>query len=137
VLFDLLLFINVSAYALIRINNQNKQRTWRNIGNVMLFVCLFVWFWFYVTPTQYSLFGDVPALLVEEDLRCPSVHFFFRHGREWNYDHSNSSVKCGNICERWRICKITYIKFVTIHSSSNCLLSLPNMFCIAFIKSHK
>jgi hypothetical protein len=34
--------------------------------------------WFYVTPTQYRSYGDVPALLVEEDLRCPSMHYY-RH----------------------------------------------------------
>jgi hypothetical protein len=26
---------------------------------------------FYVTPIQYMSYGDVPTLLVEEDLRCP------------------------------------------------------------------
>jgi hypothetical protein len=41
------------------------------------YVCLFG---FNVTPTRYRSFGDVPALLVEEDLRCPSVHYF-RHER--------------------------------------------------------
>jgi hypothetical protein len=35
---------------------------------------------FYVTSTQYRSYRDFPALLVEEDLRCPSVHYF-RHGR--------------------------------------------------------
>jgi hypothetical protein len=39
---------------------------------------LFVCFGFYVTSTQYRSYRDVPALLVEEDLRCPSVHYF-RH----------------------------------------------------------
>jgi hypothetical protein len=39
------------------------------------FVCLFG---FSVTLTQYRSYGDVPALLVKEDLRCPSVHYF-RH----------------------------------------------------------
>jgi hypothetical protein len=34
----------------------------------------------YVTPTQHRSFGDVPALLVEEDLRCTIVHYF-RHER--------------------------------------------------------
>jgi hypothetical protein len=43
---------------------------------LILFVCL----GFYVTSTQYRSYRDVPALLVEEDLRCPSVHYF-RHGR--------------------------------------------------------
>jgi hypothetical protein len=42
--------------------------------------CLFVCFGFYVTSTQYRSFGGVPALLVEEDLRCSSVHYF-RHER--------------------------------------------------------
>jgi hypothetical protein len=42
---------------------------------------LFVFvFWFYVTSTQYRSYRDVPVLLVEEDLRCPSVHYF-RHER--------------------------------------------------------
>jgi hypothetical protein len=44
------------------------------------FCCLFVCFGFYVTSTQYRSYRDVPALLVEEDLRCPSVHYF-RHER--------------------------------------------------------
>jgi hypothetical protein len=39
-------------------------------------IFLFVLFGFYVTPTQYNSFGDFPALLVEEDLRWISVHFF-------------------------------------------------------------
>jgi hypothetical protein len=42
------------------------------------FVCLFDWV--YVTPTQYRSFGDIPALLKEEDHRCPSLHYF-RHER--------------------------------------------------------
>jgi hypothetical protein len=41
------------------------------------FVCLIG---FYVIPTQYRTYGDVPALLVEEDLRCTAVHYF-RHER--------------------------------------------------------
>jgi hypothetical protein len=45
-------------------------------------VCFLLFFFigFYVTPTQYRLYGDVPALLVEEDLSCLSVHYF-RHKR--------------------------------------------------------
>jgi hypothetical protein len=47
-----------------------------------LFIFFFVvCFGFYVTSTQYRSYHDVPALLVEEDLRCPSVHCF-RHERE-------------------------------------------------------
>jgi hypothetical protein len=30
---------------------------------------------------QYRSYGNVPALLMEKDLRCPSVHYF-RHERE-------------------------------------------------------
>jgi hypothetical protein len=45
---------------------------------VCLFVCLL--FFFHVTPTQFWSYGDVPALLVEVDLRHPSVHYF-RHKR--------------------------------------------------------
>ena len=30
---------------------------------------------FYLTPTLYRLYGIFPALPVEEDLRCPSVHY--------------------------------------------------------------
>jgi hypothetical protein len=33
---------------------------------------------FYLTPTQYRSYGDFPTLLMEEDLRCPNVHYF-RH----------------------------------------------------------
>jgi hypothetical protein len=51
-----------------------------NITEVCLFVCLFVYFGFYVTSTQYRSYRDIPALLVEENLRCPSVHYF-RHER--------------------------------------------------------
>jgi hypothetical protein len=40
----------------------------------------FFCFVFYVTPTQYRSYRDVAALLVEEDLRCPFVHYF-RHER--------------------------------------------------------
>jgi hypothetical protein len=35
---------------------------------------------FNVTPTQYMSYGDVPDLLVEEDLMCLSVHYL-RHER--------------------------------------------------------
>jgi hypothetical protein len=47
-------------------------------GNKYIFVCLF--YWIYVTPKQYRSYGDVPALLVEEDRRRPSVHYL-RHER--------------------------------------------------------
>jgi membrane protease YdiL (CAAX protease family) len=47
----------------------------------LYFVILFIIFLgFYVTSTQDRSYRDVPALLVEEDLRCPSVHYF-RHER--------------------------------------------------------
>lgn len=36
---------------------------------------------FYITPTQYMSYGDFPALETEEDLRCPSAHYF-RHKQE-------------------------------------------------------
>jgi hypothetical protein len=42
-----------------------------------LFVCLIG---FYVLLTQYRSYSDIPALLVEEDLRCPFAHYF-RHER--------------------------------------------------------
>jgi hypothetical protein len=38
----------------------------------------FFWLGFYVAPTWYRSYGIFPALLVEEDLRGPSVHYF-RH----------------------------------------------------------
>jgi hypothetical protein len=44
---------------------------------IFILICLFV-FLFYVTSTQYRSYRDVPALLVEEDLRCPSVHYLSR-----------------------------------------------------------
>jgi hypothetical protein len=31
---------------------------------------------FYVASTQYRSYGDFPALLVAENLGCPSVHYF-------------------------------------------------------------
>jgi hypothetical protein len=45
----------------------------------MFFVVFFVVV-FYITPTQYTgrSYGDFPAILVEEDLRCPSI-YYFRH----------------------------------------------------------
>jgi hypothetical protein len=42
---------------------------------ISLFVCMIE---FYVTLTQYRSYGDIPAVMVEEDLRFPSVHYF-RH----------------------------------------------------------
>jgi hypothetical protein len=55
-----------------------------NIFITCSFVFLYyIYIWligFYVTPTQYRSFGDVPALLVKEDLKCPSLHYF-RHER--------------------------------------------------------
>jgi hypothetical protein len=50
------------------------------------FVYIFFLLGFYVTPTQYRSFGDVPALLVKEDLRCPYV-YFFRHKRAPEKNH--------------------------------------------------
>jgi hypothetical protein len=35
---------------------------------------------FYVASTQYRSYGDFSALLAEEDLRCPSVHYFRQKG---------------------------------------------------------
>jgi hypothetical protein len=46
------------------------KKTYENL----FFVC----FGFYVTSTQNRSYRDIPALLVEEDLRCPSMHYF-RH----------------------------------------------------------
>jgi hypothetical protein len=37
-------------------------------------------FGFYIAPPQYRSYCDVPALLVEEDLGCPSVHYFRANG---------------------------------------------------------
>ena len=37
---------------------------------------MFGWVRFYVAPTLWRLYGEFPALLVEGDLRCPSVHYF-------------------------------------------------------------
>jgi hypothetical protein len=55
-----------------------------------LFVCLFVsLFGFHVTLTLYRSYRVVPALLVEEDLVCPSVHYF-RHERAHEYNHRHS-----------------------------------------------
>jgi hypothetical protein len=56
----------------------NEQYEKLSICKLEAFVCLIG---FYVTSTQYrSYYGDVRALLVEEDLRCPSVHYL-RHER--------------------------------------------------------
>jgi hypothetical protein len=44
-----------------------------DIEDNCLFVCLIG---FYITPSQYRLYCNIPALLVEEDLRCPSVRYF-------------------------------------------------------------
>jgi hypothetical protein len=44
---------------------------------IILFICL-IGFYVYDTLTQYRSFGDVPDLLVEKNLRCPSMHYF-RH----------------------------------------------------------
>ena len=41
-------------------------------------VCYFVGF--NVAPTHYRAYGDFPALMVEEDPRCPSVHYFITSG---------------------------------------------------------
>jgi hypothetical protein len=35
---------------------------------------------FYAAPTQNRSYGDVLALLVDEDLGCPSVHFLGTNG---------------------------------------------------------
>jgi hypothetical protein len=32
--------------------------------------------WDYFTPTKLKSYGNFPALLEEEDLRCPSDHYF-------------------------------------------------------------
>jgi hypothetical protein len=51
-------------------------KKYTKIADSVCFVCI----GFYVTSTQYRSYRDVPALLVEEDLRCPSVNYF-RHER--------------------------------------------------------
>jgi hypothetical protein len=50
---------------------------------------LFVYFGFYVTSTQYKSYRNIPALLVEEDFRCPSGHYF-RHERAPEQNHRRS-----------------------------------------------
>jgi hypothetical protein len=52
-----------------------RPNTWYHLKHY----CLFVWLIGYcVTPTLYRSYGNVPALLIGEDLRCPSEHYF-RH----------------------------------------------------------
>jgi hypothetical protein len=75
---------------------------------------LFCLIGFYVTPTQYKScksYGDVPALPVEEDLRCPSVHYF-RH--KWAPNQEINS-------------KIIYFYSIINKTSENniCLYHLP------------
>jgi hypothetical protein len=41
---------------------------------------------FYFTWKQFRSYGDLPALLVEEDLRFPAMHYF-RHKRAPEYNH--------------------------------------------------
>jgi hypothetical protein len=67
------------------INTGNLQRTdlqlpmYDKIPKYLCLSCIFfVCLGFYVTSTKYRSYRDVPALLVEEDLRRPSVHYF-RH----------------------------------------------------------
>jgi hypothetical protein len=61
---------------------------------------------FYVTPTQYGSYGDVHALPVGEDLRCPSVHYF-RHKQNhrsfltWNYPKSLSGLEPTAVRGKW------------------------------------
>jgi hypothetical protein len=57
-----------------------KKTSMKKENNILFSFFVFFCFGFYVTQTQYSSFGDVPALLVEADLRCPSVDYF-RHER--------------------------------------------------------
>jgi hypothetical protein len=45
-----------------------EEQSKRHVSHI---VCLIG---FYVTLTQYRSYNTVTALLVEEDLRCPSMH---------------------------------------------------------------
>jgi hypothetical protein len=67
--------------------HETIENQWANRN---MFVCLIDWLiGFYATPPQYRSYDDVQALLVEEDLRCPSVHYF-RYERAPEYNHRRS-----------------------------------------------
>jgi hypothetical protein len=55
---------------------------------LFVFVVVFQ-FGLYVATTQYRSYGDISALLVEEDLRCPFMHFV-RHKRAPEQNHRRS-----------------------------------------------
>jgi hypothetical protein len=45
---------------------------------------------FNVAPIHYRLNGAIPVLLVEGDLRCPSVHYFSRATNLTAFSHEES-----------------------------------------------
>jgi hypothetical protein len=48
---------------------------------------------YYVAPTQYRLQGDFPAILVEGNLRCPSMHYFRHEQPIFIYSYTCSNKK--------------------------------------------
>jgi hypothetical protein len=54
------------------VNRSDKNVMHHHKKVYIVVICLFG---FHVTPKQYRSFGDVQALLVEKDLRCPSVNY--------------------------------------------------------------
>jgi hypothetical protein len=60
--------------------NIKKKKKKEDIELQTVFCLFVVCFGFNVTSAQYRSYRDVPALLVEEDLRCPSV-LSLRHER--------------------------------------------------------
>jgi hypothetical protein len=48
----------------------------QKLNKIKLFILLVL----LCLPKQYRLYGDIPAVLVKEDLRCPYVHFLGTNG---------------------------------------------------------
>jgi hypothetical protein len=56
-------------------NHENSASRIKPFWNQMIQNNTLYIIWHKKLPTQYQSYGDLPALLVEDDLKCPSVHY--------------------------------------------------------------
>jgi hypothetical protein len=82
---------------------------------------LYLFAGFHDTPAQYMSYGDIAPLLVEEDLGCPSVHYF-QHERAPESIHrknpmSISGFETTAVRDRW----------FEVHDRNHSAIDAPSM----------
>jgi hypothetical protein len=66
---------------------------------------------FFITPTHYwSYIGNFPALFVEKDLRCPSVHYFRESWIASSHEESEDASVGLQRCEATGLKSTTLVK---------------------------